>query len=408
MTHRKTVLALSICTAALPILVVWRVGAQTGGPPHGQTTALVLGQSLPGLTDAESADFKAGQASFVNTEVRSDGLGPVFNGTSCGECHKAGAVGGAAMDISIARVTRIGGIVNGAYSDLSNLGGPVLQARSLREFDLTCPISGEVVPREANFVSHRITTPLFGAGLIENIPASTILSRVGIKDPDGISGQANMVTNMLTGSVDVGRFGWKAQHSSLEIFAADAYLNEMGITSAIFPNENLPQGRPIPAGWGSVSSPEDQDGDVAKFTNFMRYLAPADRRLPLSPQVNQGEAIFNAIRCSACHTPSMNSGPNVVAALSNRPVKLYSDLLLHRMGPTLADGIQQGQAKGDQFKTAPLWGLSRRVFFMHDGRATDFVSAIQSHGGEATAARNRFQGLRPPDRDALMAFLNSL
>ncbi len=408
MTNRRTVFALALTTAALPITAIWRVGAQTGGPPPVQTTTLVLGQSLPGLNDAEKADFSAGLASFVTTEQRSDGLGPVFNGTSCGECHKAGAPGGAGLDVGVARVTRIGGIVNGAYSDLANFGGPVLQARSLREFDLSCPISGEVVPREANFVSLRITTPLFGAGLIENIPANTILARIGMRDPDGISGQPNMVTNILTGKIDVGRFGWKAQHSNLEIFAADAYLNEMGVTSSIFPNENLPQGRPIPPGWGSTGGPEDEDGDVAKFSNFMRYLAPADRRLPITPRVTQGEAVFNGIRCGACHTPVMNTGPNPVAALSNKPVKLYSDLLLHRMGPGLADGIQQGQAKGDQFRTAPLWGLSRRGFFMHDGRATDYASAIMTHGGEATAARNRFMSLRPPDRDALMAFLNSL
>jgi CxxC motif-containing protein (DUF1111 family) len=299
-------------------------------------------------------------------------------------------------------------MVGGVYNDLANLGGPVLQARSLKELDLSCPVTGEVVPPQANYVSRRITTPLFGAGLIEAIPDAAILARVGQPDPDGVHGTANVIFNPETGRNEVGRFGWKAQHSSLHQFAGDAYLNEMGITSAFFPTENLPQGRPIPPGWDSVADPEDQDGDVDKFTTFMRLLAPAGRRLPITRQAQDGEQIFNNIRCISCHTPEMRTAPNAVAALSSQPVRLYSDLLLHQMGPGLADGIRQSKSLGDQFKTAPLWGLSRRSFFLHDGRATTYVDAIAAHGGEAMAARNRFFALRPPDRDALLAFLDSL
>ncbi|MEP6756907.1 MAG: di-heme oxidoredictase family protein [Chthonomonadales bacterium] len=392
-------------SAALLLVVAWRGGAQNGPPP---TTSTILGQALPGLTDIELSAFKDGLKSFVTTEVRADGLGPVFNGTSCAECHKAGAIGGAGLDVSIARVTRIGSMGNGGYSDLEQFGGPVLQARSLKEFDTSCPISGEVVPPQAQFVSLRITTPLFGLGLMEAIPDAAILARVGRPDPDGVQGVPNLVFNPETGKTELGRFGWKSQHSTIHLFSGDAYLNEMGITSASFPKENLPQGRPIPAGWDSVADPEDQDNDAEAFTNYMRLLAPAGRRLPITPQVAAGEGVFNQIRCASCHTPEMRTGPNNIAALSNQSVKLYSDLLLHRMGKSLADGIQQGQAKGDMFRTAPLWGLSRRVFFLHDGRARSIEDAVAMHDGEASAARNRYYGLRRQDRDSLLAFLYSL
>jgi CxxC motif-containing protein (DUF1111 family) len=337
-------------------------------------------------------------------ETREEGIGPVFNGTSCAECHNAGAIGGG----SRIRVTRIGGLKNGLYTDLPEFGGPVLQNRSLREFDTSCPIPGEVVPREASFVSLRITTPLFGAGLVEAIPDATILGNIRLNDPDGVQGVPNRVYNPLTAKTEIGRFGWKAQHSSLILFSGDAYLNEMGITSKLFPKENLPQGLPIPKGWDSVADPEDQDGDVEKFVDFMRFLAAPGRRLPLTPQVQEGERLFANIRCNTCHVSEMMTGNSPIQALSNQPVRLYSDLLLHRMGRGLADGIQQGDAKGDQFKTAPLWGLSRRNAFLHDGRANSPEEAIGWHDGEARNARDRFAKLPARDRDALMAFLRSL
>lgn len=161
-------------------------------------------------------------------------------------------------------------------------------------------------------------------------------------------------------------------------------------------------------GSGAVADPEDLDGDVEKFTAFMQFLAPPGRKLPITPMAQQGGQIFDAIRCTACHVPSMMTGPNSVASLNRQQVPLFSDLLLHHMGPQLADGIQQEQAKGDQFKTAPLWGLYRRSFFLHDGRAGTIEDAIMNHAGEATAARNSYMQLHPPDRKALLSFLNTL
>ncbi len=408
---KRSLLAVFMATlfAAL-VITTWRVDAQSGGsiPPQ---QSLVIGQAMPGLSEEEKESFEDGLKAFSGVETRSDGLGPVFNGTTCAECHKAGAIGGAGLDLTISRITRIGGMVQGVYSDLTNLGGPVLQSRSLREFDTTCPISGEVVPRGAAS-SRRITTPLFGAGLLEAIPEDTILANAAIQYPDGLHGVPNIVFNPETGHNEIGRFGWKGQHSSLHLFAGDAYLNEMGITTTSFPSENLPQGRSIPTGWEPFASPEDEDGDVDKFTIFMRLLAPPGRQLPLTTElvarVQAGEQLFNTMRCSGCHMPSMKTGPSSIPALSNQTIYPYSDLLLHRMGPGLADGIRQGTAQEDQFKTAPLWGLSRRVFFMHDGRTKDLSEAIAYHDGEAAPARNRFLLINAVDKAAVLAFLKSL
>ena len=395
-------------TAAAGLLLLFAYQGDAQQSSTQPQTSNVLGQSLPDLNDQQKAEFDLGLKSFSKTEVRTDGLGPVFNGTACVECHKAGAVGGAGIDLTTALVSRIGGMRNGKYSDLTELGGPVIQARSLKEFDTSCPIDGESIPREANFVSRRITTPLFGAGLIESIPDATIIAQSKQRDQDGVQGKVNWVYNPETRLNEVGKFGWKAQHSSLHLFAGDAYLNEMGITSVSFPFENLPQGKPIPTGWDNIADPEDQDGDIEVFTSFMRFLAPPGRRLPVSAQAQQGEALFKSIRCSACHNPELKTGKNSVAALSEKPVRLYSDLLLHRMGAGLADGIQQSLAQGDQFKTPALWGVSRRSFFLHDGRAKTFEDAIVNHDGEAFNAKQRYLRLKSNERESLLAFLKSL
>jgi CxxC motif-containing protein (DUF1111 family) len=382
--------------------------AVDGGPvdPGAPVPPAPLGESIAGLTATERNLFIQGRDSFAAVEDAADGLGPVFNGRSCGECHSSGALGGAATNIGVARVTRIGGIEAGKYSDLVNYGGPVLQARSLREDIPNYPHPGEVIPPQARFVSRRITTPLFGAGLMEAIPGEAIIARSRLNLSDGVRGVPNMVVNPLNGRTEVGRFGWKAQHSNLEVFSADAYLNEMGITTPLDPKENNPQGLPIAPGADLVGDPEDQE-DAELFANFMRFLAPPVPTV-VTNITQRGEQIFNQIACTNCHVPTMRTGQNAVAALSNKAVALYSDLLLHRMGPQLADGIVQGNAQGDMFRTAPLWGLGRRRFYLHDGRATTVEAAILNHGGEATNARNRFMNLNQADKGALRDFLNSL
>ena len=340
--------------------------AKRQGPPPPP-----LGGPLPGLSANDLGAFNEGLNQFITIERKADGLGPVFNGESCGQCHARGAPGGAGFDLTLTRVTRIGGIRGGAYSDLEDVGGPVIQRRSLREFEPRYRIPGEIVPPGTQFVSHRITTPLFGAGLIEAIPESTILARTTMNLPDGVKGTANYELNPITNKLEVGRFGWKCQHSTLTVFAADAYLNEMGITT------------------------------------FMRFLAPA-APLRLSQNGQRGQALFTSTGCANCHVPTMMTGTNATPALSNKPANLYSDLLVHHMGSQLDDGVIQGRAKGDMWRTAPLWGLKTRILFLHDGRATNLNDAIKAHGGEAEKSRQRWDALKKPDRDALNEFLSSL
>jgi CxxC motif-containing protein (DUF1111 family) len=384
-----------------------------GGELHQEPAAPPLGESLSGLTPQQQAAFTAGRQQFATMETREEGLGPVFNGKSCAECHAQPAVGGASPDLETSVVVRIGAMLDGAFDPLVQYGGPVLQRRSLREDDPTYPIPGEVVPPQATLVSHRITPPLFGAGLIEAISDAQILSRSDPNDlnGDGISGRPNLVFNPETGRTEIGRFGWKAHVSTLHLFAGDAYLNEMGITNPTFPHENLPQGQPIPPGYESIPEREgklEDDGeDVAKFADFMRLLSPLPRAA-ITTGARRGETLFAQIGCVSCHTPAMTTGDHPIAALRNQTVRLYSDLLLHDMGPALADGMVMGSATGSEWRTTPLWGISHRKFFLHDGRALTFADAILLHGGEAQAARDRFARLSPGERESLVAFLGSL
>lgn len=365
-----------------------------------------LGAPLPGLGPNEFTAFQNGQQAFLHVRTIAEGLGPVFNGRSCAACHRAGAAGGASTDLGISRVTRIAGIVNGTYNELQFVGGPVLQARSLRELDPTYPFPGETIPVQANFVSRRITTPLFGAGLIEAIPEATIVANSQRVLPDGVHGVPNRIMNPQ-GVLEVGRFGWKSQVARLGFFSGDAYLNEIGLTSQQFPRDNLPQGRLDPAGRDKVADPEDVTNAARAATDYMRFLAPPPpTALTLLSQ--RGQQVFASIRCTSCHIPVMQTGLVPSPTLSNKPARLYSDLLLHRMGPALADGVRQGQAFGDQWRTAPLWGLRFRPVLMHDGRATTPEQAVMMHGGEAQIIRDRYAALPLGDKSAVLEFLKTL
>jgi CxxC motif-containing protein (DUF1111 family) len=361
-----------------------------------------LTNPLPNLTRAQLIDFNAGLDEFEEVETIEDGLGPAFNGKSCAECHAVPSTGGSEPNVGVARETRISRIFNGHFDPLDgsvsvDRGGQLLQQRAI---DVQgCTLQGEVVPPEATIVSARNSTPLFGLGLIEAIPDRTILGN------QSNHGRPNYVLNPDTGATELGRFGWKAQVATVHQFAGDAYLNELGVTNPSFPHENRPQGQPIQPGCDTVGDPEDDGSGVKAFTNFMRFLAPAPRG-PLTPQVHRGEQVFSQIGCASCHVPTMMSGRNSVAALSNQPVNLFSDLLLHDIGT--GDGVEQGRATGNDFRTAPLWGLSRRDRFMHDASSNKIEGAIQRHGVEAKDARNGFVGLPQSDHDALLAFLDSL
>lgn len=379
----------------------WRGAAQLPLPD-----APAPGGPLPGLTPAQLAQFGAGRDHFLNVMRPQDGLGPVFNGISCFECHNAGAPGGAGNDLVLGRVTRIGRIVNGSFSTMPSFGGPVIQRRSLREIIPNHPVFPEVVPPEATIVARRITTPLFGLGLIEAIPDNAITINADPLDlnADGISGRPNYVLNPETNEVELGRFGWKAQVSTIHYFTSLAFQDEMGITNQTFPVEHLPQGQAMPPGGDLVPDPEDDGSLVDAVTSYQRLLAPPSVQL-----VNKaGRNLFSAIGCGKCHVPTLKTGAHPIAALANKDVNLYSDLLLHDMGPGLSDGTPQEMATPSEFRTAPLWGLRFRSLFLHDGRATSIDAAIRQHGGEAQEARTRYESLSPLDRIALLNFLRFL
>jgi len=362
-----------------------------------------FGDPLPGLTTALRVDFSAGLEEFQSVETVADGLGPIFNNVSCVACHSSPAPGGASAVLE----TRFGRLENGIFDPLTAEGGSLLQQFAID------PTAQEVVPADANVVAKRITTPLFGAGLIEAIPDGVILFNAILRKPDGITGRPSRVVDVATGRERIGRFGWKAQQATLLAFAGDAYVNEMGITNRLFPTENPPNGNEaLLAKYDTVPDPEDQvdpttgKADIDKFADFMRLLAPPPS-LPLSQAGKAGSLLFALIGCAACHTRAMLTGPNVIPALDRKLVQLYSDLLLHDMG-TLGDGIAQGVALPGEMKTAPLWGLRSRGPFLHDGRAATVEAAILMHDGEALPARTRFNALPAAEQQQLLEFLNSI
>jgi len=391
--HKTTVVFVAVTGVWILLLAQRRIDSQSQEN---------LTNPLPGLTPAQVADFEAGLDEFEEVESADEGLGPVFNGKSCAECHAVPSTGGSEPNVGVARETRISGIFNGRYDPLDgsvsvDRGGQLLQQRAISVPG--CTLKGEIVPPEATLVSSRNSTVLFGLGLIEAIPESTVL----LNQRNG--GRPNYVTNPDTGAAELGRFGWKAQVATVHQFAGDAYLNELGVTTPNFPHENRPQGQPIQPACDTVADPEDDGSGVKAFTDFMRFLAPVPRRT-ITPQVQRGEQVFSEIGCASCHVPKMTTGQNSVAALSNKQVNLFSDLLLHDIGT--GDGIKQGLATGNDFRTAPLWGLSRRSRYMHDASSNKIDDAIQRHAVEAQDARDGFAGLSQSDRDDLLAFLGSL
>jgi CxxC motif-containing protein (DUF1111 family) len=258
-----------------------------------------------------------------------------------------------------------------------------------------------------------MTTPLFGAGLLEAIPDASIQANADRVKPDGVKGRVAMVKDPVSGKMRVGRFGWKAQHATLDGFAADAYLNEMGITSRYFPEENAPNGNKVLfAKADKVLDPEDvvasgtNKSDLNLAADYMRLLAPVGA-LPASALAKEGEQVFAQVGCVLCHVPSMNTGTSPIAALANKKAVLYSDLLLHDMGE-LGDGIEQPPAGMKEMRTAPLWGLRLRDRYLHDGRASSVHMANMMHDGEAKVVRDRYAKLPPAKLNALLAFLDTL
>ena len=361
------------------------------------------GDPLPGLTAAEVARFQAGKAAFQEVEGVDRGLGPVFNEASCVACHMGPAVGGSNGRLE----TRFGRVQDGRFDPLGALGGSLLQDHAIGLAN-GVDFVAETVPAQANVTAHRRTTALFGLGLVDALTDGTLrdLARIErLLDP-AAAGVVAMVPDILHGRLSAGKFGWKDQNPTLHQFSGDAYLNEMGITSPEFPAENCPQGNCALLAGNPVPGLNDDGGDVAAFTDFMSFLAPPARgRITVAVVV--GEAFFVAVGCATCHTPTLVTGPSAVKALDHKAFHPFSDFLLHDMG-SLGDGIEQGPAGGQQFRTAPLWGLHAATCLLHDGRASTPEEAIRAHDGQGKRARDKFTALRAGERAALLAFLQSL
>jgi len=374
-------------------------------PPAPNSIRGQLGDPLQGLTAAQLSAFTEGKDDFETAETVAGGLGPIFNRDSCVACHSGPATGGS----SIVNVTRFGLLTSGHFDALDSLGGSLLQDHAIT------PLAMEVIPMSANVIAERNSTPLFGLGLIEAIPESAIIANSKKRVGDGIQGRVALVTDVVSGKTKVGRFGWKNQQSTILGFAADAYLNEMGITNRFFPTENAPNGdQAILAETDKVADPEDQfdpasgKSDVDKVADFMTLLAPPNSVGPLRPTAAAGKLVFDNLGCASCHTPSMmtDSGSSI-AALRNREVKLFSDLLLHNMG-SLGDGIAQGAASPTEMRTAPLWGLRFSAPYLHNGKAATVQDAIMAHEGEGKISRDRFNRLNKDQKAQLLDFLNSI
>jgi CxxC motif-containing protein (DUF1111 family) len=369
--------------------------------PYVPAVLTQFGDPLPGLTVDQLNLFLDGKDDFEKTETVEGGLGPIFNRDSCVACHSSPASGGA----SAINVTRFGMTINGRFDPLDSLGGSLLQENAIT------PEAQEFVPSIANVVIHRNSTPLFGLGLIDAIPDAEIVRNAKAYPNERIKGRVGWVTDIVSGKRMAGRFGWKAQQATVLGFAADAYRNEMGVTNRFYPTENAPNGnQELLKKYDFVQDPEDAPAtglaDFEKVANFMTFLAPPPAAKP-TPATASGRMLFEASACSLCHTPVLHTGYSKVAALNNKEVRLYSDLLLHDMG-ALGDGIVQETATGREFRTPPLWGAAASAPYLHDGRAVTIHDAIVAHDGEGKVSKERYLKLTKAQQKLLTDFVLSL
>jgi len=360
------------------------------------------GEPLAGLDEEHLAAFEVGLEDFSEEEEVEDGLGPVFNEIGCASCHDTPATGGSGTTLE----TRFGIVGDdGVFDAMPYAGGSLRQDHGIGELG-TCGLAAEITPVDATVVAGRRTTPLFGLGLVDAVP-DIVLQFIAAAQPASIRGVPHWLTDIASGQRRIGRFGWKAQVATVRTFSGDAYLNEMGITSPDFPVENCPQGdcdRLVDC--DALPDPEDDGESITKFTDFMSLLAAPEPR-PLTATARRGERLFRDIGCAGCHVPTLVTGSSPVPQLDHVTLHPFSDFLLHDMG-ALGDGITQGLATGRLMRTAPLWGVSAQPFLLHDGRATTLGEAIRAHAGQGQRSRDRFVQLSRSDRQALIAFLQSL
>jgi CxxC motif-containing protein (DUF1111 family) len=381
----------------------------------------VVGQSNPlnAVTDAPTGfdnltngfvtqdKFDADRGTFEERETIAEGLGPLFNADSCSACH-SNPVTGAITQVTELRAGHFDG-----RNFVDHPGGSLINDRAIDASIQERVLGGNEVR------TFRTSLHTLGDGFIECIDSNDLLA-ISNSQPSSMRGQFIQVpVNEAPGNNRGGRFGWKNQHASLVSFSADAYLNEMGITSALQPNENTCNGKSV-ADFDTVADPEDTDGDVAISAEFMRATKapPRDKVLAGTSDAIAGGQIFDAIGCDVCHVQTMVTAPpgtkinggvfTVPAALGNKRIHPFSDFLLHDVGT--GDGIVQngGQSTRNKLRTPPLWGVRTRDRLMHDGASLTRNEAILRHAGEATQVINNYQALSGNQKNQLITFLNSL
>jgi CxxC motif-containing protein (DUF1111 family) len=450
--------------AGVTMLVLAPVAAS--GPAQSQTVSdpgvrggpAGAGGPLPGLTNNESKFFTAAQAVFEEVDEVAGGLGPRFNMNSCAGCHAQPAAGGTspATNPQVAVAT-----LNGAHNVVPSFitaNGPVREARFINvpgsnpttpdggvhdlfvitgrsDAPANCTITQPDFTTQINHnnVIFRIPTPTFGGGLVENVSDQALQAGLdgssGVRSSFGVAGRLNRNGNDGT----VTRFGWKAQNKSLLIFAGEAYNVEQGVTNENFTNERgEPSERSGPGAQSFLNcatngTPEDttkidQNGnpggskasafasDIVNFAGFMRFLA-APTPASSNPSVSLGRQVFLSVGCQACHATSFTTASSSFAALSNVTFSALSDFALHNMGVGLADQVSQGLATGSEFRSGPLWGVGQRIFFLHDGRTSDLLAAIEQHastGSEANTVIGLFNMQSAANKQALLNYLRSL
>jgi CxxC motif-containing protein (DUF1111 family) len=382
--------------------------SETPTAPDLVNAAALLGRPLSRLTTAQLQRFGSGSAVFQTEFTPETGLGPLFNAVGCANCHEEPVVGGGGSndpeeggeDIEVHATAFHGG---GRCDALPAMGGQVIQKQVTPALAEYLHIVAEPIPAAATDSGRRTTPDIFGFGLLDAVPEAAILAHADPldRDGDGISGRPNR-----TADGRLGRFGRKAQAATLREFNAEAFVMEMGVTNAGFQTEQLVAGEPYPDGIDPLPEPEISAEQLDAADAFVRFLAPPPP-VPLDALSSLGAMLFRRVGCASCHVPVLVTGANPIAALRFREVRAYTDLLLHDMGPNLAD-ICLGQAQPSEFRTEPLMGLRFATAFLHDGRAATIGKAIALHGGEGQRARNRFLRLTAFERLALARFLRTL
>jgi CxxC motif-containing protein (DUF1111 family) len=422
MKHNGLLVALGLALT-LTVNTTTLMAQHDPGPRGGAPGA---GGPFPNITTDEESFFTHALSTFMEVDSVSggvpgedgSGLGPTFNGNSCAQCHAAPAAGGSSPSVNPQVALATLDFAKNTVPSFITTEGPVREARFVRSPDgspdggvhglytirgrsdaVGCDLMQPDFATQLanNNVIFRIPTPTFGLGLVEATPDSTLQANLaanqGTKSQLGIAGSLNTSGNDGT----VTRFGWKAQNKSLMVFAGEAYNVEQGVSNEAFTNERAAVKECV-----YNTSPEDStsmgsatgtaaemSSDLVNFAAFMRLSAPPDPG-PSSASTKNGASLFNAVGCALCHSTTLTTGRSKVDAMSNFTYHPYSDFALHHMGSGLADGISQGAAGPDQFRTAPLWGIGQRLFFLHDGRTSDLLKAIEAHASDCDS-QSRFR-----------------